>query len=195
MAADMAEPPAAVTALLQAWHAGDATALNRLTPLVYDELRRRARYYLRDERRRDTLRPTALINEVYLRLVRLPQLDWRDRAQFFALAACQMRRILVDAARARRYQKRGGGAVNVTFDEALAGSERSPDLVALDEALEALAATDPRKARVVEMRFFGGLTNDEIAEALDISTDTVTRDWQMAKLWLRRELGRRKAAR
>jgi RNA polymerase sigma factor (TIGR02999 family) len=154
-----------VTALLQAWHAGDATALNRLTPLVYDELRRRARYYLRDERRRDTLRPTALINEVYLRLVRLPQLDWRDRAQFFALAACQMRRILVDAARARRYQKRGGGAVNVTFDEALAGSERSPDLVALDDALAALA----------------------------VSTDTVTRDWQMAKLWLRRELGRRKA--
>jgi RNA polymerase sigma factor (TIGR02999 family) len=191
----MAEAAAAVTALLRAWQAGDASALDRLTPLVYDELRRRARCYLRDERRRDTLRPTALIHEVYLRLVRLPHLDWRDRAQFFALAACQMRRILVDAARARRYQKRGGGAVNVTFDEALAGAERSPDLVALDDALAALAAIDPRKARVVEMRFFGGLSNGEIAEALAISTDTVTRDWQMAKLWLRRELGRRKAGR
>jgi RNA polymerase sigma factor (TIGR02999 family) len=114
--------------------------------------------------------------------------DWHDRAHFFALAATHMRRILVDAARAKRYQKRGGGAQRVTLDEALLVSERSPDLVSLDEALDALGRHDIRKARVVELRFFGGLTNEEIADALDISTDTVTRDWQMAKLWLRREL-------
>jgi RNA polymerase sigma factor (TIGR02999 family) len=120
--------------------------------------------------------------------VNLDQVDWQDRSHFFALAARQMRRILVDSARARRYQKRGGGAVSVTFDEALAVSRRDPDLVALDDALELLAQQDERKVRVVELRFFGGLTNDEIAAALGISSDTVTRDWQMAKLWLRRAL-------
>jgi RNA polymerase sigma factor (TIGR02999 family) len=121
-------------------------------------------------------------------MVNIDQVDWHDRTHFIAVAARQMRRILVDSARARRYQKRGGGALNVTFDEALAVSERSPDLVALDDALESLAREDERKARVVELRFFGGLTNEEIAAALEISTDTVTRDWQMAKLWLQREL-------
>jgi len=121
-------------------------------------------------------------------MVNIDQVDWRDRTHFIAMAARQMRRILVDSARARRYQKRGGGALNVTFDEALAVSERSPDLVALDDALETLALEDERKARVVELRFFGGLTNEEIAAALEISTDTVTRDWQMAKLWLQRAL-------
>jgi RNA polymerase sigma factor (TIGR02999 family) len=184
----MADPAAAVTILLRAWRRGDQAAFERLTPLVYDELRRRARHYLRGERPNHPLQPTALVHEVYLRLVNLDQVDWQDRTHFFALAARQMRRILVDSARARRFQKRGGGAVSVTFDDALAVSERGPDLVALDEALDLLAEKDERKARVVELRFFGGLTNEEIAAALGISTDTVTRDWQMAKLWLRRAL-------
>ena len=184
----MAEAASAVTTLLRAWRRGDQAAFERLTPLVYDQLRRRARHYLRGERPNHTLRPTALVHEVYLRLVNLDQVDWQDRSHFFALAARQMRRILVDSARARRYHKRGGGAVSVTFDEALAVSRRDPDLVALDDALELLAQQDERKVRVVELRFFGGLTNDEIATALGISSDTVTRDWQMAKLWLRRAL-------
>ena len=186
----MGEAAAAVTALLRAWRGGDQAAFEQLTPLVYDELRRRARYYLRGERPDHTLRPTALVHEVYLRLVDLDQVDWQDRTHFFVLAARQMRRILVDSARARRFKKRGGGALNVTFDEGLAVPAHGPDLVWLDDALELLAATDERKARVVELRFFGGLSNDEIASTLGISTDTVTRDWQMAKLWLRRELKR-----
>ena len=177
-----------VTTLLRAWSRGDQGAFEQLTPLVYDELRRRARHYLRAERPNHTLRPTALVHEVYLRLVDLDQVDWQDRGHFFALAARQMRRILVDSARARKYQKHGGGAVNVRFDEAFAVAARHPDLVALDDALTALTAQDERKARVVELRFFGGLTNQEIATELGISTDTVTRDWQMSKLWLRREL-------
>jgi RNA polymerase sigma factor (TIGR02999 family) len=184
----MADPAVAVTTLLQSWRRGDQSAFERLTPLVYDELRRRARQSLRGERPNHTLRPTALVNEAYLRLVKLDQVDWQDRTHFFAVAARQMRRILVDSARARRYQKRGGGAVRVIFDETLAVSQRGPDLVALDDALALLAEKDERKARVVEMRFFGGLTNTEIAAALGVSDDTVTRDWQMAKLWLRREL-------
>lgn len=184
----MADSAAAVTALLRAWRRGNQAAFERLTPLVYDELRRRARHYLRGERPDHTLRPTALVHEVYLRLVRLDDVEWQDRAHFFALAARQMRRILVDSARARRYRKRGGGAMNVTFTESLAVSRTSPDLVALDDALDLLAKHDERKSRVVELRFFGGLKNEEIAAALGISTDTVTRDWQMAKLWLRREL-------
>lgn len=186
----MADPPAAVTTLLRAWRRGDPAAFERLTPLVYDELRRRARHYLRGERPNHTLRPTALVHEVYLRMVDIDEVDWQDRTHFFAIAARQMRRILVDSARARRYQKRGGGAASVTFTEALAVSRSTPDLVALDDALNLLAEKDDRKARVVELRFFGGLTNEEIASALRISTDTVTRDWQMAKLWLRRELRR-----
>jgi RNA polymerase sigma factor (TIGR02999 family) len=177
-----------VTALLRAWRRGDQTAFERLTPLVYGELRRRAHRYLRGERPGHTLQATALVHEVYLRLVKVDEVDWHDRSHFFALAARQMRRILVDTARARGYQKRGGGAQQVTLDEALVVSDKPPDLVALDEALSVLADQDARKARVVELRFFGGLTNEEIARALDISTDTVTRDWQMAKLWLRREL-------
>ena len=179
---------AGVTTLLRAWRKGDRRAFEQLTPLVYDELRRRAGHYLRGERPNHTLTPTALVHEVYLRLVDLDQLDWQDRTHFFALAARQMRRILVDSARARNNQKHGGGALNVTFDDAFAVAAPHPDLVALDDALEALTAQDERKARVVELRFFGGLTNEEIATELQISTDTVTRDWQMAKLWLRREL-------
>ncbi len=127
-----------------------------------------------------------------MRMVRINQVDWHDRTHFFALAAQQMRRVLVDSARARQYQKRGGGAFNVTFEEGLAAADRSADLVALDDALDALVLQDERKARVVELRFFGGLTNEEIAAALGISTDTVTRDWQMAKLWLRREMKKEK---
>ena len=186
----MADGTSAVTALLRAWRGGDKTAFDRLTPLVYDELRRRARHYLRGERPDHTLRPTALVNEVYLRMVQIERLDWRDRSHFFAMAARQMRRILVDSARRRRYKKRGEGAVHVTFDEALIAAGHRPDLIALDEALDQLAMQDERKARVVELRFFGGLTNEEIAAALGMSTDTVTRDWQMAKLWLRRALAK-----
>lgn len=184
----MTDATVGVTTLLRAWSRGDEQARDQLTPLVYDELRRRARHYLRAERANHTLSPTALVHEVYLRLVNLDDVEWQDRTHFFALAARQMRRILVDSARARKYQKHGGGAVSVTFDDALAVAERQPDLVALDDALSALTARDERKARVVELRFFGGLTNEEIAAELGISTDTVTRDWQMAKLWLRREL-------
>ena len=186
----MADAPATVTGLLHAWRQGDPVALGRLMPLVYGELRRRARHYLRAERPNHTLQPTALVHEVYARMVGIDRVDWQNRAHFFALAARQMRQVLVDSARARRYQKRGGGAVHVTFDEALAVVERGPDLEALDDAIDALARKDERKARVVELRFFGGLTNEEIAVALDISTDTVTRDWQMARLWLRRALKR-----
>jgi RNA polymerase sigma factor (TIGR02999 family) len=186
------DPSGAVTRLLHAWRRGDQAAFERLTPLVYDELRRRARYYLRGERPNHTLTPTALVHEVYMRMVNIEQVDWHDRTHFLALAARHMRRILVDSARARRYQKRGGAAVNVTFVEDLAVSDRAPDLVALDDALDVLALQDERKVRVVELRFFGGLTNEEIAAALGISTDTVTRDWQMAKLWLRRELKKEK---
>jgi RNA polymerase sigma factor (TIGR02999 family) len=189
----MTEPLVPVTALLHAWRDGDPSAFERLTPIVYAELRRRARHCLRRERPDHTLRPTALVHEAYLRLVHLDDVSWHDRAHFFALAARLMRRILVDQARAHRYRKRGGGAPTVTFDEALAISARAPDVVALDDALEVLARHDARKARVVEMRFFGGLTNVEIARALNVSTDTVTRDWQIARLWLRRELRKERA--
>jgi RNA polymerase sigma-70 factor, ECF subfamily len=182
----------AVTTLLRAWRRGDAAAFERLVPFVYDQLRRRASKYMRGERPNHTLQPTALVHEVYARMVHIDDVDWQDRAHFFAIAAQYMRRILVDSARRRRYDKRGGDAVRVTFAEALIASDRSPDLVALDDALNALAVHDNRKARVVELRYFGGLSNLEIAAALDISTDTVTRDWQMAKLWLRRELKKEK---
>ena len=188
-----ADAAADITALLRAWRLGDQRAFDRLMPLVYDELRRRARHYLRAERRNHTLQPTALVHEVYARLVGADKVDWNDRAHFFALAARQMRQVLVDSARARRYQKRGGGVIQVTFDEAMAVADRALDVVALDDALEALAFQDARKARVVELRYFGGLTNEEIASALGVSTDTVTRDWQMAKLWLRRALRKGRA--
>ena len=179
-----------VTTLLGAWRRGDEAALGRLVPLVHDELYKRARNYMRRERPDHTLRPTALVNEAYLRLVDVRRVDWRDRAHFIAMAARQMRRVLVDAGRRRRFQKRGGGVPNVTFDEDLMVVERGPDLEALDDALEALAIHDERKARVVELRFFGGLNNEEAAEVLGISTDTVMRDWKVAKLWLLRELKR-----
>jgi len=157
---------------------------------VYDELRRVAARYLRDERTGHTLQATALVNEAYLRLIDVPRVQCQNRAHFFAMAARLMRRILVDSARSRGYAKRGGGATMLPLEEALVVSrEPDEDLVALDEALTGLAAVDARKSQVVEMRFFGGLTLEETAEALHVSRDTVKRDWNMAKLWLLRELG------
>ena len=179
------------TGLLRAWGAGDAAALEQLIPLVHDELRRLARRFMAGERAGHTLQPTALVNEAYLRLVDLRQMQWQDRAHFLAMAARLMRRILVDAARAKGYRKRGGDAHRVSFDEALVVSHaRGDDLIALDEALTHFAAISSRRADVVELRFFGGLSVEETAEALKVSPETVKRDWKLAKVWLLRELGR-----
>lgn len=178
-----------VTDLLHAWRDGDPAALERLTPIVYGELRRIARRHMGRERLSHTLQTTALVNEAYLRLVDIGRMRWQDRAHFLAMASRIMRRILVEAARARRNQKRGGGVEYITLDEAVAvAPDRSPDLLALNEALHALAAVSPRKSQVVELRFFGGLTIEETAEVLDVSGDTVRRDWRLAKAWLFREL-------
>lgn len=186
----MTEPASDVTKLLRAWTAGDQRALDRLVPLVYAELRRVARNRLRRERPGQTLQPTALVNEAYVRLVRIRSIRWQNRSHFFALCGRLMRQILVDAARARQFAKRGGGGVRVTIDEALLPSAQpGPDVVALDEALTALAQMDVRKSQVVEMRFFAGLSVEETAEALGVSTDTVSRDWKFAKTWLYQELG------
>jgi RNA polymerase sigma-70 factor, ECF subfamily len=177
------------TTLLLAWGRGDETALDQLIPLVHDELRQLARRHMARERPGHTLQATALVNEAYLRLIEVNQVRWQNRAHFFAMASRVMRRILVDAARARGYQKRGGGAETVSLDEALLVSgEPRQDLIALDDALNALAAFDLRKSQVVEMRFFGGLSVEETAEALHVSADTVMRDWRLAKVWLVREL-------
>jgi RNA polymerase sigma factor (TIGR02999 family) len=182
--------PQAVTLLLRAWSDGDETAFEQLLPLVEAALRRLARAYMARERRGHTLQTTALVNEAFLRLVGAQRTRWQDRAHFVGIAARLMRRVLIDHARCRGYQKRGGDAQRVTFDEALvAGScEVSTNLIALDRALEGLAAFDPRKAKVVELRFFGGLSVDETAEVLHMSTDTIKRDWRLAKQWLVREL-------
>ena len=175
--------------MLLKWGQGDETALVRLIPLVQRELHQIARRCMAGERAGHSLQATALVNEAYLRLINAHDVAWHDRAHFLAVAARVMRRILVDHARAGQYQKRGGDAVRVTLDEALVvASEPDQDFVALDEALTALAAVDARKSQVVEMRFFGGLTLEETAEALQVSRDTVKRDWKMAKLWLLREL-------
>lgn len=185
-----AEPAPGVTDFLVAWGQGDTAALDHLVPLVHGELRRLARREMRRERAGHTLQTTALVNEAYLRLVDLTRVRWQDRSHFFAMSARLMRRILVDHARARESRKRGGGARRISFDEALVVSEeRGADLVALDDALQALAAFDERKSRVVELRFFGGLSVDETAEALHVSPETVMRDWRLAKVWLLRELG------
>lgn len=178
-----------ITSLLVAWTRGEESALTQLTPIVHRELRRLARSYLRRERSGHTLQTDALVNEAYLHLVDLSRVEWRDRTHFFALAARLMRRILVDYARARQYQKRGGGAERVALDDLPDLSVvRGADFVALDDALSALAAIDPRKAQVVELRFFGGLTAAEIAATIDVSEQTVLRDWRLAKMWLLREL-------
>lgn len=184
--------PKDVTQLLLAWNGGDRAALDRLIPLVYEELRRTAKRYMRRERAGHTLQTTALVNEVYLRLIDADSVRWQDRAHFFAIAAQLMRRILVDFARRRQQLKRGGDMHQVSLDEALAVvQDRGVDLVALDDALNALASLDQRQCQVVEMRFFGGLTEDEIAEVLNVSPRTVRNDWSMAKAWLLRELSNR----
>jgi len=178
-----------VTQLLKAWTAGDKQALDRLTPLVYQQLHRVAQRCMAGERSGHTLQTTALVNEVYLRLVDCEQINWQDRAHFFAVSAQLMRRILIDFARSRGYQKRGGGAIHMSLDETPSVcNEPDTNLVALDDALKALAVVDGRKSRVVELRFFGGLSVEETAEVLKVSTETVVRDWRLAKVWLVREL-------
>jgi len=179
-----------ITELLRAWQGGDEQALERLTPQVYRELHRAAHGCMDREREGHTLQTTGLINELYLRLRDLRQVDWQNRAHFFAICARQMRRILTDMARTRRSEKRGGGAFVVALDEAgeVAQSPQA-DLLAVDDALNALALIDDRKSRVVELRFFGGLSVDETAEVLKVSPETVARDWRLAKAWLFREIG------
>jgi RNA polymerase sigma factor (TIGR02999 family) len=181
-----------ITQLLQAWGAGDEQALEKLTPLVHQQLRRVARYYMARERTGHVLQTSALVNEAYLRLFDCRQLDWRDRAHFFAVCAQLMRRILIDIARAKHYQKRGGGALHVSLDEALGLKEPlNVEILQLNNALDSLATVDPRKGRVVELRFFSGLSVEETAEVLQVSKETVARDWRMAKAWLLRELSQR----
>jgi RNA polymerase sigma factor (TIGR02999 family) len=185
---------AGITALLKSWARGDEAALEQLTPLVYAQLRDMARRQMRNERAGATLQTTALVHEVYLRLIDLQEVDWHDRVHFFALAARLMRRILVDAARARTAAKRGGGAVNVEhssspdLDQIPSADGNASMLCALDDALESLMRIDPRKAKVIELRFFGGLSVEEAAHALQISPQTVMRDWRLARVWLEREL-------
>jgi RNA polymerase sigma-70 factor (ECF subfamily) len=178
-----------ITQLLRAWSEGDQAAPDELAPLVYDELRRRAHLYMRRERKGHTLQTGALINEAYIRLIEYPRVQWKDRAHFFAMASHLMRRVLVDYARNRRSRKRGGDAIQVTLGD-LPGfsSEQLLDVIALDEALGKLGAIDVRKCQVFEMRFFGGLSNEEIGAVLGVSRNTVSRDWTFSEVWLRREL-------
>lgn len=181
--------PKEITRLLVAWGDGDAKALEELTPLVYQQLHRLAHHYLRNERTGHTLQTSALVNEAYLRLIDWKNVRWENRAHFFGVSAQLMRRILVDFARSRRYEKRGGGAPAIQLDEAaLISGETSTDLVALNDALLSLAKLDDRQSRVVELRFFGGLTVEETAEVLKVSEATVRRDWSLARAWLRREM-------
>src|SRR5713101_1593016 len=178
-----------VSTLLRAWSGGDPGALEKLTPIVYEELRRLARRYMRGERPGHSLQTAALVNEAYIRLVDYKRMQWQNRAHFFAVSAQLMRRILVEHAR-RHNLKRGGGVQHVSLEEAaVVGSHRAADLVALDDAMNALARLDPRKVQVVEMRFFGGLSVEETAEVLKVSAVTVRRDWSTAKAWLYREMG------
>jgi RNA polymerase sigma factor (TIGR02999 family) len=188
---------AEITTLLKAWNHGDASALDRLTPLIYDELRQLAHRYMRHERAGHTLQTTALVNEAYLRLVDVKGVNWQDRIHFLAVAARIMRRVLVDAARRRASTKRGGAMARVDhstpvdFDQLAATAvERATELCALDDALQTLASIDSRRAQVIELRFFGGLTVEETAEVLRISPQSVMRDWKLARAWLARELGR-----
>lgn len=184
----MSETPD-ITRLLQRWNQGNKDALDQLMPLVVDELRRIARYHLEGERIEHTLQPTALVNELYLKLIGRRQASWKDRTHFFAFAARSIRRILVDHARIQRASKRGGGLRTITLDEAIATpGRREIDLIALDDALCSLAHLDPRQSRLVELRFFGGLSTQEAAEALGVGVATIGRDWASAKAWLFREL-------
>jgi len=178
-----------ITQLLIAWGQGDQSAFDRLMPMVYEEMRKIARRYMVRQRPDHTLQTTALVNEAYLRLIDSSKVQWQNRAHFFAISAQLMRRILVDFARARTNLKRGGGAHKVVLDEALTiSSEPGADLVALDDALTDLAAIDKRQSQIVELRYFGGLSEDEVAEVLGISARTVRRDWSLARAWLYREL-------
>jgi RNA polymerase sigma factor (TIGR02999 family) len=181
--------PHEVTQLLLAWNQGDPSAFDKLMPLVYTELHRLAKRYMQRQAPGNILQTTALIHEAYVRLIDANQVQWQNRAHFFAVSAQLMRRILVDEARSGRYQKRGGGAHQVSLAEALeVNGEAGADIIALDEALKTLAAMDERKSQIVEMRFFGGLSVEETAEVLKLSPETVMRDWKKAKLWLMQEL-------
>jgi RNA polymerase sigma-70 factor (ECF subfamily) len=181
-----------VTGMLRDWTNGDQEALDKLIPVVYDELRRQAARYLRGERPGHTLQTTALIHEAYLRLIKQHNVEWKDRAHFYAIAARLMRQILVDHARKRQAAKRGGSDIKVPLEEEMAISpERSVDLVALDEALTRLAGIDPQQSRIVEMRYFSGLSTEETAEVMGVSSRTVKRDWNVAKAWLRQEISKR----
>lgn len=189
---DNGQPPG-ITELLQAWSRGDSAALEKLIPLVFQQLREIACRMFRRENDSHTLQPTALVNEVYLRLIDQRSMHWQNREQFFSVAALLMRRILVDYAKSRQTAKRGKGIPKVSLDEALGVADirdLDPNLVTdVDEALSRLAELDPRQAKIVEMRFFMGLSHEEIADVLEISVSTVKREWQVAKLWLRREIG------
>ncbi len=188
----MAEAPQNVTQMLKAWSGGDREALDKLIPVVYDQLRRQAASYLRRERVDHTLQASALINEAYLRLIEQHSMHWQNRDQFFAVAAQMMRRILVDHAKGKNREKRGGSMIKVTLGKAMeveAGSGRGMDLIALDEALKQLGAIDEQQSRIVELRYFSGLSIEQTAKVLGISPATVKRDWRVAKAWLRRELG------
>lgn len=185
----MSLPPQEITQLLQAWFEGQAEALDRLMPLVYEELHRAASVRMAGEKTGATIQTTALVNEVYLRLVNFPAVDWKNRSHFFAVCSKLMRRILVDFARSRKSLKRGGGEAELAFEDGLfVAGEQSPDVLALDEALTNLAVMDVRKSQVVEMRFFGGLSVSEIAGVLQVSEETVQRDWRLARAWLFRAL-------
>ena len=182
-------PEHEVTQLLRAWSEGDEQALEKLIPLVYDELHRLARRYMAGERPGHTLQTSALVNEAYLRLVDVKSLNWQNRAHFFGVSAQLMRRILVDFARSRRSLKRGGESLTVSLEESsIVSRARGADVVALDDALKSLAEIDPRRSRVVELRFFGGLSAEESAEVLRVSPETILHDWKLAKVWLLREL-------
>jgi RNA polymerase sigma factor (TIGR02999 family) len=184
-------PSHRVTELLLCWGAGDESALPQLVPLVLTELRRLARRHMRTQRSRQMLQTTALVNEAYLRLVDVSRVRWQDRSHFLAMASRLMRRVLVDFARATGSVKRGGGSLPVSLDEAaIVSDDPGPDLIALDDALSSFAKIDARKSQVVEMRFFGGLSVEETAEALKVSPETVMRDWRLAKVWLLREITR-----
>ena len=186
----MDEEPRSITVLLQAWREGGTEAANELMPRVYRELKKLAQSYLRHERSDHTLGATALVNEAYLRLVDQNSVDWESRSHFFGIAARQMRRILVDHARKRNAEKRGGGEAKVPFEEEKGAPRTDPDLIALDDALSALEVADPRQAKLVELKYFGGLSVDETASILRVSSSTARRDWTFAKAWLVREMRR-----
>ena len=186
---DPVRSPHEITQLLAEWSNGNQTALDKLYPLVYDELHKMANRYMKRERKDHTLQTTALINEAYVRMVDQKNVHWENRAHFFAISAQIMRRILIDHARRHHYAKRGGGALRVSLDEtAIVAGDPASDMLLLDEALNRLAEIDPRRGQVVELRYFGGLNNEEIAGVLKISENTVTRDWNMARAWLYQEL-------